>query len=394
MEAGRFDFMIKRWLALTAAALTMFLCAGIAAAADEDATEIFTYPAEPWLAPLSTEEEIPAHLPSTNLSDTAAEAEPVEYEEAMAMMREAMLNREDQVTISFLTQPADLESKALGIYDWVFAHGISPEGGDYLRFMTNVWEEDGKYSVKTMADGRYSVTGTFLMNYYTNAEEEAFVDAKVDELVSEWKTMNLNGYQTIRTIYDYIVETVEYDYDHLSDSSYKRQFTAYAALYDKTSVCQGYASLFYRLALEMGIDARMISGQQINHAWNIAELDGIYYNFDATWDDTTKSNPYRYFFKGSAAFGDHPCDGQFLTEEFMTAYPISETDYTDVAGDISGDGVLDENDVLLLNQYFAGWPVVVNANAGDFNNDGEMNRRDAMLLARTVAGWPADALTH
>lgn len=329
------DYMIKRWPALAAAVLTISLCAGIAAAADENTTEIFAYPAEPWLAPLSTAEEIPPHLPSTNLSETAAETEPVEYAEAMAIMREAMLNREDHVTISFLTKREDLETKAQGIYDWVFAHGISPEGGDYLRFMTNVWEEDGKYSVKSMPDGNYSVTGTFLMNYYTTAAEEAYVDAEVEKLVDEWSKLGFSEYPMICTIYDYIVDTVEYDYTNLSNSAYKRQFTAYAALHDKTAVCQGYASLFYRLALEMGVDARLICGTQINHAWNIAELDGTYYNFDATWDDTSKSNPYRYFFKGSAAFEDHPCDGQYRTEEFMTAHPISVLDY-DPSADISG----------------------------------------------------------
>ncbi len=391
MEAGRFDFMIKRWLALTAAALTMFLCAGVTVNA-EDAEGIFTYTLEPLYAPLSTGEKLPPHLSSTNLSDTETAVEPMEYDEAVAFMREALLNREEQVTLRFFTTQEEAQTKLNELYDRVLVHGADPAGGDYLRFMTDVYPVGN--ITGSSVNGSFSVTGTFAMNYYTTAEEEAFVDAEVEKLVAEWSAMNLNDYQTIRTIYDYIVETVEYDHDHLTDTSYKHQFTAYAALHDKTAVCQGYASLFYRLALEMGIDARMISGQQINHAWNIAELDGIYYNFDATWDDTTKSNPYRYFFKGSAAFGDHPCDGQFLTEEFITAYPISETDYTGVTGDVSGDGVLDENDVLLLNQYFAGWPVVVNANVGDFNNDGEMNRRDAMLLARTVDGWPADVLTH
>jgi len=385
--------MIKRWLALTAAVLTIFLCAGVAVNAGET-EEIFTYTLEPLYAPLSTGEKIPPHLSSTNLSGTETAVEPMEYDEAVAFMREALLKRDEQVTIRFFTTQAEAQTKLNELYDRVLVHGADPAGGDYLRFMTDVYPVGNITGSKV--NGSFSVTGTFAMNYYTTAEEEAFVDEEVEKLVSEWSAMNLNEYQTIRTIYDYIVETVEYDNDHLIDISYKPQFTAYAALHDKTAVCQGYASLFYRLALEMGVDTRMISSQLMNHAWNIAKLGDWYYNFDATWDDTTKSNPYRYFLKGSASFTtDHTSwDEQYSTEEFMTAYPISVLDCTGVTGDVSGDGVLDDNDVLLLNQYFAGWPVVVNVNAGDFNADGCTDRCDAMLLARTVAGWPADALTN
>lgn len=42
---------------------------------------------------------------------------------------------------------------------------------------------------------------------------------------------------------------------------------------NKTAVCQGYASLFYRLALDAGVDTRVISGEAGGpHAWNIVKL--------------------------------------------------------------------------------------------------------------------------
>lgn len=63
---------------------------------------------------------------------------------------------------------------------------------------------------------------------------------------------------------------VKYDYENLDDTDYKLKYTAYAALLNGTAVCQGYANLLYRMALEAGIDARFISG-----LGNGGAMDGI-----------------------------------------------------------------------------------------------------------------------
>ena len=79
---------------------------------------------------------------------------------------------------------------------------------------------------------------------------------------------------------------ITYDYKNLNDPNYTLKFSAYAALINKTSVCQGYATLFYRLALEAGLDARVIAGVAGggNHAWNIVKIGKTYYHLDATFD--------------------------------------------------------------------------------------------------------------
>ena len=67
----------------------------------------------------------------------------------------------------------------------------------------------------------------------------------------------------------------------LEDDNYKLKHTAYAALMHKTSVCQGYAVLLYRMLKECGIDNRIITGyggseRDEKHAWNIVEIDDKY----------------------------------------------------------------------------------------------------------------------
>lgn len=56
-------------------------------------------------------------------------------------------------------------------------------------------------------------------------------------------------------------------------------------------------------------------------------------------------------------------------------------------GDISGNGVADDQDVNLLEQYVAGQNVQVDTGAADINGDGTVDGKDAILLARYVAGW-------
>ena len=105
------------------------------------------------------------------------------------------------------------------------------------------------------------------------------------------------------------------------------QYTAYGALIDKTSVCQGYAVLLYRMLLEAGIDCRVISGYGNGggHAWNIVRLNGKYYNVDATWDASWPGSPF--FMKSDKDFSDHMRDMEYASETFYAQYPMSDTSY-------------------------------------------------------------------
>jgi len=124
---------------------------------------------------------------------------------------------------------------------------------------------------------------------------------------------------------------ITYDYKNLNDPNYTLKFSAYAALINKTSVCQGYATLFYRLALEAGLDARVIAGVAGggNHAWNIVKINGSYYNLDSTWD--AGRDPYDYFLKNMDDFSDHDRNADYTASDFVTAYPMSATSYDESA---------------------------------------------------------------
>lgn len=132
-------------------------------------------------------------------------------------------------------------------------------------------------------------------------------------------------YDTVRNVHDYVVNRITYD------NSLTR-YTAYQGIVEQSTVCQGYALLTYKLLTDLGIPCRYIRGYAgESHAWNIVKLGSQWYFLDTTWDDPVSSEPmlrYDYFLVGSDRFcRDHTLDKKFLTPEFTSAYPISQTDY-------------------------------------------------------------------
>lgn len=56
-------------------------------------------------------------------------------------------------------------------------------------------------------------------------------------------------------------------------------------------------------------------------------------------------------------------------------------------GDLNKDGVVNNKDVTLFQEYFAGYTRKIPNDLADLDEDGMVTRRDAMILARHVKGW-------
>lgn len=250
-------------------------------------------------------------------------------EEVVEAIREAMTERVSTLTV-YYSQKELLESGFLTRWvEMAFAETDNPKQGDYLRWQCG----DSTASGSAIVDEQgYHYTLTLNLSYYTTAEQETKMDAAVDTLLQDLGiTDDLTDYEKLTRIYDYMCENITYDYEHLNDDTYKLQFTAYAALINRTSVCQGYACLLYRLLRESGISCRAVSGKGSgeDHGWNIVKLGNVYYNLDATWDAARKQNgaEYGYFLRGSGNFGDHVASDEYTANAFTALYPISTSDY-------------------------------------------------------------------
>ena len=308
-------------------------------------------------------------------------------EDVLSYICEQMQARKTTIIVTYQTkQTYNYESFAEGLLMSALMHTGDPKGGDYLNWNMRAWQGE-MYGYE-----RQYVTYTFTLRYLTTAAQEAQVDAAVANLL---KSLNLNGctdYQKISRIYDWMCNNITYDYVGLNKGieASPLSFTAYKGLLQGTCVCQGYATLFYRLALECGIDSRVIAGNPTApHGWNIVKLGGCYYNLDATWDsEYAKINqPYRYFLRSPANFNsDHTRYDEYNTADFHEYYPMASKDYTPgaaVAGDMDGNEALTTDDAvyLLLNIMFGSGDYAVAASARrDTNGDGKVTTDDAVYL--------------
>ena len=215
------------------------------------------------------------------------------------------------------------------LFEGALEHTGRADAGDYISHQLDSWSSEAY--VEYVGEDSSIANVTYTVDFNTTAEQEHKVDQKVAEILEELDLVNLGEYERAFAIYKYITTHVKYDYKNLNNDSYKLKYTAYAALFNGTAVCQGYAVLFYRLANECGISSRIVSGftseGNDGHAWNIVQLGGVYYNVDSTWDAEDDSNAYWYFLKCDASFSDHIRDGEYTSDEFYSQYPMADKDY-------------------------------------------------------------------
>ncbi|MBQ6551123.1 MAG: hypothetical protein IJL78_06935 [Lachnospiraceae bacterium] len=255
-------------------------------------------------------------------------------EQAAAYVRPLLTTREDEIAVQLCLpgQTADWDT-AYALYPEIFdaalAHTGKPEEGDSLKWVYGGYRVS--MSCGTVSDGAYYRFNYYNIKYYTTASQESVLRAKRTEVLDQLEVMRLSSdYEKVRKIYDYICSNIVYDYDNLNDESYMLKYTAYAALVDGTSVCQGYSMLLYQLLLQSGVDCRMMTGMTPGggHAWSIVRIGSVYYLADSTWDAGLSG--YRWFLKGSSDFSDHTADEEYTTDEFRQAYPISTENYVPV----------------------------------------------------------------
>jgi len=261
--------------------------------------------------------------------------EDVEYtsdqEKLVKIFREKLINRESNIVLYYHCDEEITQEFFSNLVHQLFQKAIKHTGngkeGDYLKWHCQGWTV--KASISGNSNEGYGLNIFYDVSYLSSLEQEEKVDEEVSNLLKSLDLSNKTDYQKVKAIYDYICSNVTYDHDNLNDESYSLKYTAYAALINKTAVCQGYASLFYRLALDAGVDTRVISGEAGGpHAWNIVKLNGKYYNLDSTWD--AGRSTYAYFLKNTNDFDDHVRDNDYQSNEFIEEYPMWGESYTEI----------------------------------------------------------------
>ncbi len=133
-------------------------------------------------------------------------------------------------------------------------------------------------------------------------DEYRFVKDKSKEIINQIITDDMNSFEIVKTIHDYVINNMEYDNKNFDAGTVPRNsYTAYGALALGVGVCEAYTEAMNVLLHEVDIPCYMVLGDADGpHVWNLISIDNNYYHLDATWDDPVMSDgsqtlTYDYF---------------------------------------------------------------------------------------------------
>jgi len=161
----------------------------------------------------------------------------------------------------------------------------------YIMYDTpDIFWYDGSSTLITYEESFFGEAHTIVeVQYSASVEEIERQKQEIEAVVAECLRLAPEGgeYEKIKYVYDYIVDTVEYDLEAPNNQN------IYSVFVGKRSVCAGYAKAFQYLMERMDIFATYVVGttntgpeeSMMGHAWNLVHCDGEYYYVDVTWGD-------------------------------------------------------------------------------------------------------------
>lgn len=91
----------------------------------------------------------------------------------------------------------------------------------------------------------------------------------------------------LRYVHDTIIDICDYDNDAVNNLNEVPFIdgTSYGALVVGNAVCSGYAAAYQDICSRLGIECEQIMSEDMNHEWNIVNIDGVWRHVDVTWDE-------------------------------------------------------------------------------------------------------------
>jgi transglutaminase/protease-like cytokinesis protein 3 len=228
-----------------------------------------------------------------------------------------MLNRESTFTLK-CKNPKEIYNKLNNEELFLEVSDIdNPSTSDDYDYLYNNIDS---YTITTVKNGVH-----VKLKWLEDKEQLEQVNQKIESIIEETGARNMTSdYEKAKILHDYIINITDYDYTC-------EKYTAFNAIFNQSTVCQGYSLLYYKLLTEVDVECRFITGYSDNeyHGWNLVKIGNYWYNVDVTWDDLENNSiSHDYFLKGSSNFNkDHKRDTRFDTDAFHKLYPTAVNNY-------------------------------------------------------------------
>lgn len=142
------------------------------------------------------------------------------------------------------------------------------------------------------------------INYLYQNDQIIKINDKVASLIKELITDDMDDYDKIKVIHDYIINHTKYDVErnNNSDSNYN-SYIAMGPLFDGYATCNGYTDLMAIFLTKLGYNnfkvattPDEISYSSTGHIWNAVYYNNSWVHLDLTWDDPVSSDNKDYLY--------------------------------------------------------------------------------------------------
>ena len=204
----------------------------------------------------------------------------------------------------------------------------------------------------------YSTSGgTFNLQMfpeYALHSTRAAIDEKIESAANQafgYLTAEMSVTERALTLYDYVVTALEYAYETdgvtPQDDVWAHNIVGWAD--GSEGVCETYAKTYDYLCGLVGIECITVTGyagttsdDMGGHAWNIVQIDGVWYTVDTTWGDSGSTLSREWFGEKASVFAQtHVADMPIDTfgMDWQYALPtLSDTKLSPVRMSVDGEG--------------------------------------------------------
>ena len=184
---------------------------------------------------------------------------------------------------------------------------------------------DISFNEKTDETDPSTVDLTITPTYVETKDQEAYVNNRVEQIISSVIKPGMTDYQKVAALHDWVVSNVKYD-------TSLQEISDYTALTDGKTVCRGYSMLLYKLLTNAGFNSHIVLGQVVEgfkfhhtaegHAWNMVQLDGSWYFIDSTNDQLSTDTSTKFFLVSGSVLESYGYRWN------QTKYPSAPNNYT------------------------------------------------------------------
>lgn len=153
--------------------------------------------------------------------------------------------------------------------------------------------------------------------YSCTAEEKKRRQAEIDTGVEKCLagiSADASDYEKILYVFEYIVNTVEYD------AMAEDNQNIYSVFAHERSVCAGYSKATQYLLERLGVFCTYVTGtvrSGESHAWNLVICEGDYYYVDTTWGDPVFLSSQEAIANGYVSYDYMCCNDKELMKTHM-----------------------------------------------------------------------------